>query len=114
VVRLGQDVPRGSIPNLESLFMIPQVNVQLLDEDGDGEVSWVEYYNMHKGSGRNWEEDAKQSFEAIDTDGDGHISKQEWTNMVWGFFMGVDPTSPSRFMWNNFDKMQGTIEVPVY
>jgi Ca2+-binding EF-hand superfamily protein len=88
--------------------------VQLLDEDGDGEVSWVEYYNMHKGSGRDWEEDAKLSFEAIDTNGDGHISKQEWTNMVWGFFMGVDPTSPSRFMWNNFDKLQATIEVPVY
>jgi hypothetical protein len=76
---------------------------QTLDEDKNGVISWVEFYNFHKGLGRVNEKEARMCFEALDTDGDNSFSKKEWFDMVHGFFFGLDPNSPTRFMWGDFD-----------
>ncbi|GAQ90704.1 hypothetical protein KFL_006760030 [Klebsormidium nitens] len=84
----------------------------LLDEDQDGVVSWKEFLKMQKGVGRDLSADAKVCFEAIDEDGNGAISKDEWGAAARGFFIGIDPKSPSRLFWCDFDKVEASVEVP--
>lgn len=81
-------------------------------------MSWREFEKLHKALGQlgraDFFEDAKMCFEAIDTNGDGVLSKEEWAHMGRGLFLGLDPSSPTRFMWNNFDKAESTTEVPEF
>lgn len=49
---------------------------------------------------------------AIDENGDGVITGDEWAAAARGFFIGIDPKSPSRFFFCDLDKMAKDIVVP--
>ena len=72
----------------------------LLDLDGDGEVSSDEYATWlcaHGGS----RAAAAEAFTKLDLNGDGHISREEMKILLNDFYFSDDPEAPGTWLFGN-------------
>lgn len=66
--------------------------LEALDFNGDGKVSWKEFYNIMMKPVGLTEEDAKLAFSIIDLDGNGELSIDELTSAVVGYYSDKEVT----------------------
>ncbi|MFD5748306.1 EF-hand domain-containing protein [Streptomyces sp. NPDC127033] len=66
----------------------------VIDVDGDNEISKDEFARFLRDVRRSEAPDAMDSFTKLDTDGDGAISRQEFVRAVREHFLSNDPEAP--------------------
>uniref|UniRef100_A0AAU2VP16 EF-hand domain-containing protein n=1 Tax=Streptomyces sp. NBC_00008 TaxID=2903610 RepID=A0AAU2VP16_9ACTN len=66
----------------------------VLDEDGDNEISKDEFARFLRDVWKSDGPDAMDMFTKLDTDGDGAISRQEFIRAVREHFLSNDPDAP--------------------
>ncbi|MFJ2113086.1 MULTISPECIES: EF-hand domain-containing protein [unclassified Streptomyces] len=66
----------------------------IMDVDGDNEISKAEFARFLKDVCRISAPDAMETFSMLDTDGDGAISRQEFIRAVREHFFSNDPDAP--------------------
>lgn len=66
----------------------------VIDVDGDNEISKDEFARMLRDVWKSDAPDAMDSFHKLDTDGDGAISRQEFIRAVRQHFLSNDPDVP--------------------
>lgn len=71
---------------------------EMIDEDGDGEISMQEWIKYSKAIGVD-PEHARQSFVAMDTDGDGVVKSNEFLAYNSEFFYSTEDTLNSSILF---------------
>ncbi|MET7610085.1 EF-hand domain-containing protein [Streptomyces seoulensis] len=66
----------------------------VIDVDGDNEISKAEFERFLRDVWRSEAPDAMDAFDKLDTDGDGSISRQEFIRAVREHFLSNDPDAP--------------------
>ncbi|MEU2679108.1 EF-hand domain-containing protein [Streptomyces sp. NPDC007107] len=66
----------------------------IIDSDGDNEISKAEFVRFLRDVWRTDAPDAMEMFEKLDTDSDGTISRQEFIRAVREHFLSNDPDAP--------------------
>ena len=73
---------------------------QLLDGDGDGEVSAQDYFEFCLAHGVE-EAEAQANFMRLDLNGDGKLSKDEVQKLVAEFYQSEDPSAPGNWFFGS-------------
>ncbi|MFJ8920327.1 EF-hand domain-containing protein [Streptomyces sp. NPDC102415] len=66
----------------------------IIDVDGDNQISKAEFVHFLKGVWKTDTPDAMDMFAQLDTDGDGAISREEFIRAVREHFLSNDPDAP--------------------
>jgi Ca2+-binding EF-hand superfamily protein len=67
-----------------------------IDTNADGGIAAEEFASYFNSLGVDDEEFANKIFQAMDTNKDGSLSREEFSSFGSEFFLGQDPSSPSR------------------
>jgi Ca2+-binding EF-hand superfamily protein len=73
----------------------------VIDVDGDNEISKDEFARFLKDVWKSDAPDAMDSFTKLDTDGDGVISRQEFIRAVREHFLSNDPDAPGSLFFGH-------------
>ncbi len=74
----------------------------LIDNDGDGEISVAEHAEFQKAWGFK-EKDEEAVFKRLDLDGDGIMSREEALTLLYEFYLSSEIESPGNFFFGKFD-----------
>ncbi|HEV2639102.1 MAG TPA: EF-hand domain-containing protein [Actinocrinis sp.] len=73
----------------------------VIDVDGDNEISKAEYARFLKDVWKVDAPDAMDLFTALDSDGDGAISRQELVRAIREYFLSNDPNAPGSLFFGH-------------
>lgn len=73
----------------------------VIDSDGDNEISKDEFARFLRDVWRSDAPDAMDSFTRLDTDGDGMISRQEFIRAMREHFLSNDPDAPGSLFFGH-------------
>ncbi len=73
----------------------------VVDENGNGEVSPAEYNQMIE-AWKGFKVETDGVFRFLDADGDGHISRSEFVDLWAEFWIGDDQAAPSNWVFGPF------------
>jgi hypothetical protein len=90
---------------LDAVTGTAEAMFEAVDENGDGEISRVEYRRLIEvWNGRTTDTD--EVFDLLDLDGDGHLSREEFRALWTQFWAGDDPREPGTWVFGRFARWE--------
>ncbi len=101
---VGVALAAGQTPNepLEQIKETARIWFNIVDADGNGEISLAEYKDILVAwGGKEKEKEAASCFEKLDLNGDGIISKDEFVKNLKEYWLSNDPEVPGNYLYGH-------------